>query len=241
MIKFNQGIFILTVLVFLICKKENGCYIEKGKQEIRTLDLPPFTTINQNIRANFNLSSGPNQLVTIEGSKSILNLIEKESYVENSVWHLGFTSCVHDYEPIEINLTLPNYVAITNNGIGDFTSTSEITTENTFSIFVGGNGDVNLSLLDLDNVMVEITGNGNVKLSGNTINKSLSIKGNGIIDAFDLNSNYANVFISGTGNCLVRASDSLSVKINGNGSVYYKGYPTISQTITGNGSVIDAN
>lgn len=240
---WNLGFFLTFFLLVctISCKKENGCYVEQGPTETDVINLPDFHTIDNSIKASFVLSSGSQQEVKLTGNRNILNLIDKESYVENGIWYLGFGSCVGEYEPILIDLTLPDYVAFTNNGIGDVSSQTPIETSTNFSIYIGGTGDLNLSLNDLDMVNVNLSGTGNINLSGSANRETISVTGNGVVDCFNLICDSSDVFIQGNGNCLVNVQDYLNVEINGNGIVYYKGYPTIVQSINGLGSIVDAN
>lgn len=240
---WNFGFFLtfFLMMITISCKKENGCYIEQGPTETHVIDLPEFHTIDNSIKASFILSSGSQQEIKLTGNRNILNLIEKESYVENGIWYLGFESCVGEYESILVDLTLPDYVGFTNNGIGNVSAPTAIETNADFSIYVGGTGDFDLTLSNLDVIHVNLSGTGNINLSGSANREIISVTGNGVVDCFDLMCDSSEVFIQGNGNCLVNVQDYLNVEINGNGIVYYKGYPTIIQSINGSGSIVDAN
>ncbi|MBI3135308.1 MAG: DUF2807 domain-containing protein [Bacteroidetes bacterium] len=228
-------------LLVLSCKKENGCYVESGKTETRIFNLPEFHTINHSVQASFILNSGPQQEVKVTGNKNILKALEKESYVENGIWNLAFESCVGDYDPLIVELTLPSYVGFTNNGIGNTSSPSQLVAANEFSVSVNGTGDLDLSINSIDKLNVLLNGTGNITLSGSANQQYIEITGNGVVNCFGVTSNTSDVTIKGNGNCMVLVNDSLNATIAGGGIIYYKGYPVITQSIQGPGSVIDAN
>lgn len=233
--------FFIPIIFLLSCKKENGCFVEKGKAISREFSLPEFQTIDQGIKANFVLSAGVQQSVVVEGDKNMVDLLEKESYVENGTWFLSFGSCVKDYEPLTIYVTLPSYVAFMNHGSGNSSSATVLPTPDDFYLLVGGTGDLSIDLEALTNVTVELTGTGNITLTGQAQQERILVKGNGVVDAFGLTAGQVDIEVKGTGDCLVKATASLNVNISGNGNVYYKGFPVISTDISGNGNVIDAN
>lgn len=204
-------------------------------------EFPSFHTISHQLKANFTLKSGPEQRVMVTGNRNVLHFLERESYVADGVLYLGFESCVGDYQPLEIEITLPEFIAFTNNGFGNGTAGSQLNTGDVFSIVVGGTGDLDLMLDDLTDISIQLTGSGNINLSGSVINQSITITGNGVVDCFDLSSLNTSVLVQGNSSCLVSVADSLNVQIVGNGKVYYKGYPFIQENITGGGELIDAN
>lgn len=240
MFRLRYTIFALLPL-FFSCKKEQGCYVESGKWQTRVLDLPPFHTINHSIEADFILHSGSEQSVVIKGDKRILDLIEKETSVENGVWDLSFTSCVHKYQPLIIEMTLPSYLGFTNKGVGNVSSPSVLATGSEFTIEVDGSGDLDLTIDYVEQLIITMNGSGNLKLNGSAANQNITLNGNGVVDCFGVSSQHTSISLNGSSNCMVNVSDSLIVDVNGPGIVYYKGYPYIVQSIQGGGSLIDSN
>ena len=82
-----------------------------------------------------------------------------------------------------------------------------------------------------------VTGTGNIRLTGNVADHTISLPGAGSVDAAGLRTSRTSVEILGSGNAKVNAVESLTVKITGAGTVLYTGNPEVSQTITGAGSV----
>lgn len=55
----------------------------------------------------------------------------------------------------------------------------------------------------------------------------------GNIHAFDLDSNFVHVEVSGAGNADLRVSDTLDATVSGSASINYIGEPIISQSVSG--------
>lgn len=237
---FRLSIALLTVLNFVSCHKENGCYKEQGKVIEKELFLEDFHSINNKIHANFVLNSGAHQSVKIKGDKKIVQLIQNETEVIDGVWNLDFESCVTDYQPVEIEITLPHYLSITNNGLANMSAPQNLNTTD-FTLKLGGSGDLNIALNNINELNVELSGTGNIQLSGSSEIEKITNSGNGVVDCFNLPVQIAHVEIIGNGSCLVHVTDTLNASINGNGTVYYKGFPLINQTIVGGGQIVDAN
>jgi hypothetical protein len=74
---------------------------------------------------------------------------------------------------------------------------------------------------------------------GESISGDHKIIGSGSINAAQLNSDVAIVYISGSGVVDVDVNNALDVTIIGSGKVYYTGNPTVEDYISGSGEVIE--
>src|SRR5690606_36092558 len=97
-------------------------------------------------------------------------------------------------------------------------------------------GAVDVSILDID-----ITGSGNVKLSGQALDTWLKLAGSGKLEAYDLSAENYDIQINGSGNADVTVQENLKVDISGSRSVNYKWNPSIDSKISGSGKVINRN
>jgi Putative auto-transporter adhesin, head GIN domain len=102
---------------------------------------------------------------------------------------------------------------------------------------VTGEGDVSASGIVTGSLDTTVKGTGHIVLSGRADSQSVHIKGTAAYDSSSLQSQKATVSISGDGDVLLRASDTLDVQIDGVGKVRYLGNPRITQRISGGGSV----
>lgn len=125
-----------------------------------------------------------------------------------------------------------------NTTLSDITElTFYITVDSLDSLELTGAGDVELLHLENDTWDVNLSGAGNITVSGQVDTQTIVISGAGNYNGEDLISQEASVENSGAGMAVVQVSDSLDVNISGLGSVEYIGDPTVEQTITGLGTV----
>lgn len=100
-----------------------------------------------------------------------------------------------------------------------------------------GAGDIEVLHLDNETWNVNLSGAGNITVSGAVDTQTIVISGAGSYNAETLSSQTASVKHSGAGMVVVQVSDSLDVNISGLGAVEYIGDPAVTQTITGLGTV----
>lgn len=115
--------------------------------------------------------------------------------------------------------------------------TYHITADVLDSVELNGVGTVQVNNLNGDNWRADLSGGGNIVVSGTVGKQTVEINGAGAYTADELASREAVVRHSGAGLAVVQVSEQLDVRIDGMGSVEYLGNPTVKQTINGLGSV----
>lgn len=115
--------------------------------------------------------------------------------------------------------------------------TYHITADVLDSVELNGVGTVQVNNLNSDNWRANLSGGGNIVVSGTVGKQTVEINGAGAYTADELASREAVVRHSGAGLAVVQVSEQLDVRIDGMGSVEYLGNPTVKQTVNGLGSV----
>jgi len=105
-----------------------------------------------------------------------------------------------------------------------------------FSLVSSGAGNFGLAL-EVESLDIRASGSANIELSGNASNASITVSGSSDINAGALQTRDAEIRISGSGDAIIAASDSLDVNVSGSGRVRYIGDPDITQSVSGSGSV----
>jgi hypothetical protein len=101
-----------------------------------------------------------------------------------------------------------------------------------------GSGDMVVTGIDTQNFTGQISGAGNMRLSGQASNGSYTVSGTGNIDARNCAAQQVAATISGTGNITVAVSQLLDGSISGVGNIIYFGNPgTIRRNIIGLGKI----
>jgi hypothetical protein len=140
---------------------------------------------------------------------------------------------------LDFNITVANLKGISISGSGNVTGESRFVSDEFFAK-ISGSGDMTLEL-EVANLESQISGSGSVNLSGKTHNHDAAISGSGKINAFDMDAKNVSIKISGSGDCKVNATETLTAKISGSGDVFYRGHPQINSKVSGSGSLESRN
>ncbi len=137
---------------------------------------------------------------------------------------------------IKIHISSPEFNRVKVSGAVDIFGEGKISGTNELSIKSSGATHVKLDL-DVPKVRVDISGAGEVNLTGETRDFDIQSSGASEVNCFDLKAENIKLKISGAGDAKVFSSVSLDVVIRGAGSVKYKGNARVTQKISGAGSL----
>ncbi len=184
------------------------------------------------------VTQGETEGLTVEAEDNLMPYIRTE--VQNGTLVIDFGRDgerinVRPTRPIKFNLSVKNLDAVELSGAGRIQS-ANLKSER-LTVHVSGAGDVKVDHLEATDLSSTLSGTGNVDLAGQVKSQSLTVSGIGQYRAGDLNSQTAQVKVSGAGGSTVWASDNLDVHISGAGSVSYYGNPKIAERISGVGAV----
>ena len=122
------------------------------------------------------------------------------------------------------------------NGSGDVTGANKFTGGDHLDLDIAGNGSMHFDV-NTPGISCNISGTGDIYLSGETKNSKIEIAGNGNYHAEDLKSENTKVKIAGSGDANLFADSTLDINIAGVGNVNYKGNASVTQNVAGSGKV----
>ncbi|WP_017733415.1 head GIN domain-containing protein [Nafulsella turpanensis] len=203
-------------------------------------ELEPFDRINLSMGANVYLEPGARQSFTIEGDEELLSHVITE--VEDGELEIKlereWQNKNREKAPI-IRITVPALEALKVTGSGHVQTQSPFRNDE-LELAVTGSGDIVMPI-DTDRLGLSITGSGNMDLEGRAEEAAIKITGSGEINGEDLAIQNCNVKISGSGDCRIRAEQSIEARISGSGTVYYSGSPEVVDVQShGSGKVVKA-
>ncbi|MDO5851555.1 MAG: DUF2807 domain-containing protein [Methanobacteriaceae archaeon] len=103
---------------------------------------------------------------------------------------------------------------------------------------VSGNGPSNITLNGISSDSFTATvDSGNLTVNGNSSTITLTVNGNGIIDAKNLVGSTGTVTVNGEGKILTNVSGTLTATVNGKGNVGYSGNPTLTSNANSGGTI----
>ena len=92
--------------------------------------------------------------------------------------------------------------------------------------------------VDAKTLESDISGSGDMKLSGHADNSTVSVVGSGDFTAHGLTTMSTTVHVSGSGDADINASDKLDASVVGSGDVNYSGHPkNIHKSKSGSGDI----
>ena len=207
-------------------------------------EVDPFHSVILNTVGNVNLTFGVEQSVVVEVDHNLLKFVTTDvtggvlvidRNVPNDVKVTG--------QSLTVDVTMSSLRSLTldESGVGSFaTDSSEFQVDNV-NLDLIGLGNMDLELEVGQQLLLQLSGVGNVTLWGSANRFDCEHSAVGNVEAFDLAVNNCTVVSSGVGDTKVNVTSSLDVTIDSTGSVYYKGRPSIDSLITGSGQLIDAN
>jgi hypothetical protein len=106
------------------------------------------------------------------------------------------------------------------------------------TIDIAGSSDIgSIGAFRFDDILVNISGSGNINLTGSAKKLNMRVSGSGDFNGFDMPIDTARLNITGSGSAQLNVSKILDVTISGSGDVIYKGDPSVSSNIKGSGRV----
>lgn len=199
----------------------------------KTIELPAFSSIYLNSNYTVYLKQTNKQEATVEVLSEIFEVTEFK--VESGILHINIkkqpkdpNSSVWDkIDNLKIAPTMNVYISMTDvntlkvNGGGKLISENSISS-NDLDLAVNGTGSIELDIKGRQ-VTTQITGDGNITLNGYASTNDITIGGAGTLKGFECELTYANVILSGPGECEVNVSEDLKATLYGDGVVKHKG------------------
>jgi len=181
------------------------------------------------------ITQGDTESLTIQADDNLMEYITSE--VKNDTLELGFDENVRFDSTSSITFTVGaiGIAEIGTTGTGSI-ELDELGTKN-LHILKTGTGSISIGSLTATDLVVNADGTGKIEIAGTVVNQELDLKGTGNYDAPDLESQTADVGVTGTGSVVLWVLDSLDVEIVGISKVSYYGNPNVTQSITGTGGL----
>ncbi len=230
-------LFIFAVLALLL----SGCtgnVVGSGHVITENRSVSEFDALVLSGVGEVTITQGETEALTVQAEDNLMPLIKTE--VKNRVLTIGLAN---DYgrthmvptRPIRFNLSVKNLNDIELSGAGHIQSA--MLKSDRFSIRLNGVGSIVLDRLEATDIESSVSGAGRLEIGGQVVNQAAKLAGLGSYQARNLNSQTAQVTVSGAGDVTLAAKDNLDVTITGAGAVHYYGSPRLSRHITGAGVV----
>ena len=185
---------------------------------------------------NVQLVAGSEGTVKVEAESNLQEYIITE--VKNGTLKITTEKGINLKPKNKILVTVPveSVSEISLTGSGDLWTRDRLNSQN-LKVQLTGSGDIKLDLKVMD-LESKITGSGDIVFQGRSKNFECSVTGSGDLDAYNLQANNVEARVSGSGDIMVYAGDKLNATVSGSGDITYKGNPTKQNFKThGSGSI----
>jgi hypothetical protein len=185
------------------------------------------------------VTQGDQESVAVEAEDNLLSHIDSE--VRGHTLYLGFRSgipgeMVLPTRPIIYRVSMKTVAGLVLSGSGDIRAAHVETDQ--LDLGLTGSGNILVDSLNARSVTTRITGSGNCRVGGGLVqNQSFELGGSGSYTSEKLQSATSTVTITGSGEAVVWAQQTLDAAISGSGTVRYYGTPQVTQRVTGSGTI----
>ncbi len=261
----KKVIFGLLVLSFLMTSCDDGLGLFDGKRikgtgavERIERDVKDFKSIDVMTSANVFVKQSTTFKVEVEAQKNIAEVLETvvedgtlKIKIKHGSWSLSF-------DKLNIYVEMPTVENLEISGSGDLTVETPLSgekmslditgsgnmnvekglTAKTLEIRIGGAGDIKVDDIAVSELSTKIVGSGELKLTGKADKADYHVSGSGDIDAKKLKSKAVEASVSGSGNIICNADESLDAHTSGSGDISYSGNATAVKTkVSGSGNI----
>jgi hypothetical protein len=183
------------------------------KTEVR--QVSNFTSVDFSQVGTLVIDQTGAEALTITADDNLLPILTSD--VSNGVLHLGAKDDTNytPKQPITYLLSVKTLTGLT------------------FS----GEGVTQVHNLNGQTLMVTMSGAGSVTVQGKADSQQVTVSGAGSYDGSDFTTKTAKAAVSGVGNAIINASDTLDATVSGVGNVEYLGNPTVTAHVSGVGTV----
>lgn len=207
-------IFLAIVSAVPACKYIGKGVRGSGNRKTEKRDLASFKSVEATGAYEVKIVCQQPQSFEIEGDDNILAIIKTE--VNNGALRIHSDTPYNSSKPIVIRISVPN--------LENFNSS--------------GAGDIHVSGVKNDQLVLSNTGAANIEAAGETKFVDIKSSGAGNIETNALHAERAKISVSGAANVDVYATQQLDVSVSGIGSVTYSGNPpVVNKQVSGIGSV----
>ena len=239
-LKLSLSLF-AAVLFLTNCDAQNyGRISGDGNVVSETRNVGNFNKIATSGSFDVDLVKGQEGKIEIKIEKNLSSYLVTD--VENGKlkirWKKG--TSVNTKKGVHLTVYFQDLSEVTLSGSGDIRS-NDVIKSNSLEVTVSGSGDISLKV-DVDEMDARVSGSGDLDFNGSASSFSAAVSGSGDIDAYNLQTNKADLRISGSADITISVSDELYARVSGSGGISYKGNPAKEDIkVSGSGNVNSNN
>lgn len=212
-----------------------ACIRSAGPIMTEDRDVEPFTGLALMSSADVEIVQNEPYEVRVEAPDNLMPFIETE--VDNGVLEIRERrNNIWHGDRVRIFVNMDELTQASISGSGDLLGRG-FTTQNVI-LDISGSGDMDLRL-DADNISASISGSGDMELEGTATNLQFTISGSGDLRGRYFTAEKVDANISGSGDAFITVTEELTANLSGSGDLEYWGNPpVVNSIVTGSGDLI---
>jgi len=227
----NHKAIISFLVASLMILSFHQVIAQEGKEE---RDVGDFSLVDVGGAFKVYLKPGPKSKVTVDADSEYLDQIRTE--VRGDELRIYSKGNLRSYRTITVYVEYQELEGIRISGAADVVARNTIKSDD-FSISVSGAGNAIINL-EVDRLDSRISGAGDIILEGSAGRQEVKVSGAGSYRAFDLDSDFLSIKLTGAGNADVTVRKEIEAYASGAGSIKYSGNPEkVKVESTGAGSI----
>jgi hypothetical protein len=200
------------------------------KREVRGID-----EVRLEGTGDLSIRQGNEESLTIEAEDNILPKIRTSVEGRRLIIGVERGISIRPTSTIRYNLVVLQLSALNLSGSGRISAGPLQSAD--FRVQLPGSGTISLDQLNANSLRAEILGSGQIQVAGRVARQEVRISGSGDYKGKGLESQSADVSISGSGRSTLWVHDNLSADISGSGGISYYGNPNVEKSISGSGGI----
>lgn len=234
-LNFRKLFYVLPLFLFSCINIVDGT-VGQGRIVSQNVAVSSFNTVENASSAKVEIVKGESFLVELSDYENLIELWDIKVINNRLLIQVKpFSSLVNTHAYVRI--TMPDELYdVKTAGSGNVELNAAFT--NLSKVTVSGSGSVYANQsTDYADLILNISGSGNINMSGTVGKLNTTTAGSGKMYLDDLLANEAACMVAGSGNVYLLVDVKLNAVIVGSGNVYYSGNPVLNVTDTGSGNV----
>ncbi len=226
-----------SIKVFVIALLLSACSINgngNGNVIQQSRDVGHFDTVRIRNGIDAQIHVGQPVALNIEADSNLQPYISTSVFLEKLTIKTKNRSRF-SFSSYFANITTPELTFLDVDGSSDIKLTGEI--NNTLTVDLSGSNRVYIDNINAEQLVLKVSGSGEVQVSGKVDYLKVDISGRSDIDLSLLDSKEADIDISGSAEVDLGRVDVLDVGISGSGKVTYLGTADLNVDLSGSGGV----
>ncbi|MEO8711331.1 MAG: head GIN domain-containing protein [Parafilimonas sp.] len=199
-------------------------------------NLSSFKNIRCSGSYDVEITQGNSSSIKIETDDNIQSYIITDVNGDELNIHTKEDVNLRPSNKIKLYITTDKLEGFRLSGSGNISTTNKLTGGDHLDLDISGSGTMHFDV-NTPGIHSNISGTGDIYLTGETKDSKIEIAGSGNYHAEDLQAENATVKIAGSGDARLFAESRLDINIAGVGNVYYKGNASVTQNIAGSGKI----